>query len=147
MIRFAGEVLQWLSFEQTNVQSSMGRLRYWTLTGKLPARPRSLIDGQASNRDSRSFDILIASCPPSRLSGCLFIADISLFADAHWAGDAVSPRASPAAKRWVRARARSTRFLAEMYPYPRSSLTKEFAQQEAKKTAKKKWGGVVERRE
>jgi glutathione S-transferase len=40
------KVLQWLSFEADYVQTSVGSLRFWTLTGKLKARAPSLVDGK-----------------------------------------------------------------------------------------------------
>lgn len=36
-------VMQWLSFEQERVESQIGALRHWTLTGKLPRRPEALV--------------------------------------------------------------------------------------------------------
>ena len=43
------KVLQWFSFEADYVQSSMGSLRYWTLTGKLNRRS----PGNSLNRSAR----------------------------------------------------------------------------------------------
>jgi glutathione S-transferase len=37
------KVQQWLSFEQERVESQIGSLRYWTLTGKLDRRPPFLV--------------------------------------------------------------------------------------------------------
>jgi glutathione S-transferase len=112
------KVLQWLSFEADYVQSSMGSLRYWTLTGKIPARPRSLIDGKRATA-IRALDVLNRelSVRPF-IAGDYSIADISLFAYAHLAGDAgISTAHLPAFERWV-ARVRSqNRFLAAMHPY------------------------------
>jgi glutathione S-transferase len=34
-----GKVLQWMSFEQEQVESNIGTLRYWTLTGEISRRP------------------------------------------------------------------------------------------------------------
>ena len=36
-------VMQWLSFEQERVESQIGALRHWTLTGKLARRPEALV--------------------------------------------------------------------------------------------------------
>jgi glutathione S-transferase len=40
------KVLQWLSFEQDYVQNTIGSVRYWTMTGKLPRRPKELVEGR-----------------------------------------------------------------------------------------------------
>ena len=40
------KVLQWLSFEGDYVQSTVGSLRYWALTGKLEARSQDVIEGR-----------------------------------------------------------------------------------------------------
>src|SRR5262249_23141941 len=43
------KILQWLSFEADYVQSSMGSLRFWILTGKVPERrPAALVDAKRS---------------------------------------------------------------------------------------------------
>ncbi|HEX5961504.1 MAG TPA: glutathione S-transferase family protein [Rhodanobacteraceae bacterium] len=38
------KVQQWLHFEQERVESVIGSLRYWTLTGKLATRPAVLVE-------------------------------------------------------------------------------------------------------
>jgi glutathione S-transferase len=112
------KVLQWLSFEADYVQSSMGSLRYWTLTGKLPARPRSLIEGKRATA-IRALDILNRELSARPFIADVYsIADISLFAYAHLAGDAGIPTAHlPAFEQWVTRVRGQNRFLAEMYPY------------------------------
>ncbi len=44
------KVWQWLSFEQERVESQIGALRHWTLTGKLPRRPEVLVEMKRSRR-------------------------------------------------------------------------------------------------
>ena len=45
--RFAqAKIFQWLSFEADYVQATVGSLRFWTLTGKLPARPVALVESK-----------------------------------------------------------------------------------------------------
>jgi len=113
------KVLQWLSFETDYVQPSAGSLRYWTLTGKLAARSPELIEGKRGTA-ARALGILdeqLATRP--FIAGETYsIADISIFAYAHLAGDANIPTAhlrNFAA--WVERVRRQERFLAEVFPY------------------------------
>ena len=121
------QVLQWMSFEADYIQSTLGSLRYWTLTGKLPRRPRELIESKraAGLKALRALD--------RHLDGRHFvlgrdytIADISLFAYTHVSRDADAPlddfRNVIAWMERVRAQ---PRFLARVHPYsidPHSEL-------------------------
>src|SRR3546814_11601220 len=40
------QVWQWLSFEQERIESQVGALRHWTLTGKLARRAAALVDAK-----------------------------------------------------------------------------------------------------
>jgi len=40
------KVHQWLSFEQQYIEMTIGSLRFWTLTGKLPQRSAQMIEGR-----------------------------------------------------------------------------------------------------
>ena len=40
------KVHQWLSFEQDYVQSTIGSVRYWTLTGKIDRRPKEVVEAR-----------------------------------------------------------------------------------------------------
>ena len=81
------KILQWLFFEQSYVEPTIGSLRYWRLTGKYekrkaeaPARERMARGAlEALNRElaGRSY-----------LAGDYSIADIAIFAYAHRAEDA-----------------------------------------------------------
>lgn len=113
------KVLQWLSFEADYVQASMGSLRFWALTGKLSARPPSLVDGK------RAIALRALGILDRELSNRLFIAggaysvaDISLFAYSHLANDAgISTNKFRSFEAWV-ARVKSQEgHLAEMFPY------------------------------
>jgi glutathione S-transferase len=121
------KVFQWLSFEADYVQTSVGSLRFWTLTGKLPARPMALIEGKraAATKALAILDRELGTRP--FIAGETYtIADISVFAYAHLASDVgLSTSHLPAFEAWV-ARVRAQQgFLAEMYPYsidPHSSV-------------------------
>ncbi len=82
-------VMQWLFFEQYNVEPSIGSLRYWTLTGKLPKRAPASV---AQKRDAGDFalDRLDAHLHRNQyLANNRFsIADLAVYAYAHLAADA-----------------------------------------------------------
>jgi glutathione S-transferase len=121
------KVLQWLSFEADYVQTSIGSLRFWALTGKLSARPASLVAGKRATA-LRTLGILERelSNRPFIAGGAYSIADISLFAYAHLANDAgIATAEFRSFEAWV-ARVRSQEgHLAEMHLYsidPHSSV-------------------------
>ena len=82
-------VHQWLSFEQERIESTIGALRHWTLTGKLARRPPELV---AMKRDAGygALSILDAQLAQRAfVAGDAYtIADISVFAYASLAADA-----------------------------------------------------------
>ena len=82
------QVIRWLMFEQRYVQTSVSRLRYWTMTGKLDA-----FVGQvptARTLGNRALDVLDRELGrrPFIAGDSYTIADISLFAYSHVVGDA-----------------------------------------------------------
>jgi len=104
---FAGDrlnrarILQWLFFEQSYVEPTIGSLRYWRLTGKYerrkaeaPARERMAIGAlEALNRE-------LARRP--YLADDYSIADIAVFAYSHRAEEAGFDLAPyPAFRRWI----------------------------------------------
>jgi glutathione S-transferase len=113
------KIFQWLSFEADYVQTSVGSLRFWTLTGKLSARPASLVDSKRAIA-ARALGIL-----DRELSKRLFIAgnnysiaDISIFAYAHLAHEADIPTTHLASFEAWTARVKSQQgHLATMHPY------------------------------
>lgn len=113
------KVFQWLSFETDYVQPSVGSLRYWTLTGKLGARSPDLVAGKRETaiRALRILDEQLAD--RDFIAGPTYsIADISVFAYAHLAGDAEIPTAQLGNfQRWVGRIRTQDGFLAEMFPY------------------------------
>jgi glutathione S-transferase len=113
------KLLQWLSFEADYVQTSVGSLRYWTLTGKLRARTPELVADkrETAERALAILDEQLATRP--FIAGPSYsIADISIFAYAHLAGDADIPTANLRNfAAWVERVRGQKRFLAEMFPY------------------------------
>jgi glutathione S-transferase len=112
-------VHQWLSFEQERIESTIGALRHWHLTGKLARRPSELV---AMKRDAglHALSILdVQLAERAFVAGDAYtIADISVFAYASHAADAgfdLQPHAHLRA--WIdRVRAQAG-FLAVYYPY------------------------------
>jgi len=97
------KVHQWLSFEQENVESTIGALRHWTMTGKLPRRPAELVAGKRK-AGLRALDILNTQLAPHAfVTGDTYtIADIALFAyasRAEEAGIALAPY--PRIREWI----------------------------------------------
>jgi len=115
----AAKVFQWLSFEADYVQTSVGSLRYWTLTGKLEARPPALVAGKRATAE-RALAVLDREFArrPFIAGEHYSIADISLFAYAHLAADA-GLRTDHFAhfEAWATRVRAQPGFLAEMHPY------------------------------
>lgn len=113
------KVLQWLSFEQERVESVIGSLRYWTLTGQLAKRAPALVD---LKRDAglRALSMLDAalSARPFVAGNAYTIADIALFAytsRADEAGFDLAPHTHLRA--WIERVRSQPGYLAEMFPY------------------------------
>ena len=112
-------VWQWLSFEQERVESQIGALRHWTLTGKLARRPQLLVDLKR-NAGLQSLAILDAELATRDfIAGDHYtIADMSLFAYASRAEEAGLPlQPYPHVRAWVARVEAQPGFLATMYPY------------------------------
>jgi glutathione S-transferase len=113
------KVIQWLSFEQENVESVIGALRHWTMTGKLARRSPELVESRRKGavRTLTLLDRELAQRP--FIAGDAYtIADISLFAygsRAEEAGLSLAPYANVQA--WIQRVQAQPRFLAETYPY------------------------------
>lgn len=113
------KVLQWLCFEQERVESVIGSLRFWTLTGKLPNRPQALIDLKR-RQGQRALDILESELAtrPFLAGDSYTIADIAVFAyasRAEEAGFALEPH--PQFRAWMARVQGRPGFLATMHPY------------------------------
>ncbi len=112
-------VLQWLSFENDYGQNSIGSLRFWTLTGKLPRRPPALVE---SKRQAalRVLGILDRALEPSPflVGESYTIADMACYAYTHLAEDAELPLAEHRhVVRWIERVRGQPGFLAETHPY------------------------------
>jgi glutathione S-transferase len=113
------KVIQWLAFEQENVESVIGALRHWTMTGKLARRSPGLVEGKrkAALRALALLDRELARRP--FIAGDDYtIADIALFAygsRAEEAGLSLGPH--PNVRAWIERVQAQPRFLAEMHPY------------------------------
>ena len=82
------QVTRWLMFEQRSIQTSISRLRYWTLTGKLGEFGREIATARALG--NRALDVLDAELgkKPFIAGDSYTVADISIFAYSHVAADA-----------------------------------------------------------
>jgi glutathione S-transferase len=117
---------QWLSFEQENVEPTIGSLRFWTLTGKLPRRSQEMIAGKraAALRALGILDRELTARP--FIAGDRYtIADMSIFAYASRAEEAgISLEQHQYFREWITRVESQPGFLGTMYPYsidPRSS--------------------------
>jgi glutathione S-transferase len=101
------------------VESVIGALRHWTLTGKLARRSAEMIEAKRATA-VRTLGILeseLATRPFIAGDG-YGIADIALFAYASRAEEArLSLQAYPQFRAWVARVEAQSGFLAEMYPY------------------------------
>jgi len=113
------KVWQWLCFEQERVESQIGALRHWTLTGKLARRPAALVELKR-NAGRTALAILerelgLRDFIVGRSYG---IADIALFAYASRADEAgFDLQPYPHLRAWIVRVQGQPGFLAEMHPY------------------------------
>lgn len=97
------KVWQWLSFEQERVESVIGALRHWTLTGKLARRAQALVEAKRAAAQ-RTLAILERELAErSFLAGERYtIADIAVFAYASRADEAgLALDGYPAIRDWI----------------------------------------------
>jgi glutathione S-transferase len=113
------KVHQWLNFEQEQVESVIGALRHWTMTGKLARRLPALVEGKrnGSLNTLRILDQQLATRP--FIAGDRYtIADMSIFAYASRAEEAgLSLEPYPHLRAWIARVQAQPGFLAEMFPY------------------------------
>ena len=113
------KVWQWLSFEQERIESQVGALRHWALTGKLARRPQVLVDlkRKAGLQAMQILDAELAQ--RDFIAGDVYsIADISVFAYASRADEAGFTLASfPHLAAWVARVQAQPGHLAEIFPY------------------------------
>jgi glutathione S-transferase len=113
------KVQQWLHFEQERVESVIGALRYWTMTGKLSRRLPALIEAKRAAA-VRSLGILESELAtrPFIAGDRYSIADMSMFAYASRAEEAgLSLDAHPHFRAWIARVEAQPGFLATMHPY------------------------------
>jgi glutathione S-transferase len=113
------KVWQWLSFEQERVESQIGALRHWTMTGKLPRKPEVLVEMKraAGLQALRLLDAELATRDFIAGDGYT-IADIAVFAYASRADEAgLSLQSYPHFRAWLARVEAQPGFLAEMHPY------------------------------
>lgn len=112
-------IQQWMSFESDYVQSTMGSLRHWIMTGKSDRRAPQLMEMKraGSLKALRILDEQFSE-RPFIVGDQYTIADISLFAYSHCAHEAnIELEAFPHFLRWTdRVRAQPG-FLSEVHPY------------------------------
>jgi glutathione S-transferase len=113
------KVQQWLHFEQERVESVIGSLRHWTLTGKLSRRPPALVEMKraAAGRTLAILERELATRP--FLAGDDYtIADIAVFAYGSRAEEAGLPlQPYPHFRAWIARVETQPGFLAGMHPY------------------------------
>lgn len=113
------KIQQWMSFEADYVQSTMGSLRYWVLTGKVPRRPPELVEMKRAG-SIKALGILDEQLAqrPFIVGDEYTIADISLFAYSHVAPDAgLSLDPYPNFRSWIERVRTQPGFLPEIHPY------------------------------
>jgi glutathione S-transferase len=113
------KVLQWLSFEQERIESTVGALRHWTLTGKRARRAPALVEAKQAAA-LRALGILDAELAtrPFAAGEAYTIADIALFAYASRAEEAQLALAPyPALAGWIARVRAQPGFLDVTHPY------------------------------
>ncbi len=113
------KVQQWLHFEQERVESVIGSLRYWTLTGKLAQRPPVLVEmKRAAARRTLGILDRELSTHPFLANDRYSVADMSVFAYASRAEEAdLSLEPYPHFRAWIARVQAQPGFLATMHPY------------------------------
>ncbi len=115
-------VWQWLFFEQNLFEPNVGTARFWRLTGRDAASPDVFAARLESAR--AALGVLDGGLGGSEfLLGDRFtVADVSLYAYAHVAGDAGIDLASyPAVTAWLRRVEGTPGFVDDLEPYPENA--------------------------
>jgi glutathione S-transferase len=120
------QVTRWLIFEQRYIQTSISRLRYWTLTTKLDQFSQEV--PTARRLGDRSLDILDKelSKRPFIAGDTYTIADISIFAYTHVAGEGgfdLSHRSN--LQKWFTRIQHQPRFSGTVIPYSADPIRAE----------------------
>ena len=115
-------VWQWLFFEQNLFEPNVGTARFWRLTGRDADRPEVFAARLESARAALA--VLDDGLGEGEflLGDRYTVADISLYAYAHVAGDAgIDMAAYPAVTAWLRRVERTPGFVNDLEPYPASA--------------------------
>lgn len=114
-----GKVWQWLSFEQERIESQIGALRHWTLTGKLPRRAPALVEGKrGAGLQSLALLETELSARDFIAGDAYTIADIAVFAYGSLAAEAGFDLAPyPRFLAWIERVRSQPGHLAQMHPY------------------------------
>lgn len=112
------KVFQWLAFEADYIQTTVGSLHFWALSGTLAAHPNGLIEDKRATAN-RALGILDRALATQAFiaADTYSIADIAIYAYAHLAADAgLAIDDFPAFDAWT-ARVRAQQgFLAPTHP-------------------------------
>lgn len=113
------KVQQWLHFEQERVESVIGSLRHWAMTGKLARRSADMIEAKRSAA-VRTLGVLESELAtrPFIAGDRYSIADMAIFAYASRAQEAgLSLEAHAQLRAWIARVEAQPGFLATMHPY------------------------------
>jgi glutathione S-transferase len=112
-------VWQWLFFEQNLFEANVGTARFWRLTGRDAARPE--VFAARLEAAQAALGVLDAGLRGGEflLGERYTVADISLYAYAHAAGDAgIDMAAYPSLGAWLRRVEETPGFMNDLEPYP-----------------------------
>jgi glutathione S-transferase len=113
------KVHQWLSFEQEQVESVIGALRHWTMTGKLARRRPEVVDAKRAGARNTLRILEEQLATRDYIAGDDYsIADIAVFAYASRADEAgIALAAFPHVNAWIARVEAQPGFLRETFPY------------------------------
>ena len=114
------KVLQWLSFEQERIESQVGALRHWTLTGKLARRDPALVAAKRAAAGNALAVLDAELATRAFVAGTAYtIADIAVFAYASRADEAEGLSLQPFGHlhAWIERVRAQPGFLDETFPY------------------------------
>ena len=112
-------VWQWLFFEQNLFEPNVGTARFWRLTGRDEARPELFAARVESARAALGTLDAGLEGRDFLLGARYTVADVSLYAYAHVAGEAgIDPAAYPAVAAWLVRVEGTPGFMNDLEPYP-----------------------------
>lgn len=112
-------VWQWLFFEQNLFEPNVGTARFWRLTGRDAERPEIFAARLESAQAALAALDAGLEGQEFLLGARYTVADVSLYAYAHVAGDAgLDPAAYPSVAAWLRCVEGTPGFMDDLEPYP-----------------------------